>query len=154
MLNPTKLLQGDESWLMSWPCRHVTSLSFLHVDCSFVCVDSSRNCFHTAHASLRYCALTCVHSACNPLFLEQREKLAEAETKERAAERAAAEAAGAEALAVEKHKEAARDEREAAERRLAARRAHEIAAIGAGDVTGLDKFASEHSLSTADVSAD
>lgn len=52
---------------------------------------------------------------------------------------------------MEKHKEAARDEREAAERRVAARRAHEIAAIGAGDVLGLDKFAAEHSLATTDV---
>ena len=82
----------------------------------------------------------------------QREKLAEAEAKELAAERAASEASSAEALAVEKHKEAARDEREAAERRVSARRAHEIAAIGAGDVLGLDKFAAEHSLTTADVS--
>jgi hypothetical protein len=122
-------------------------LPFRSVVCPVLLHHATGSCLHLIILCTNH-----VHSVCNPLVLNQREKLAEAETKEHDAERAAAEAAGAEALAVEKHKEAARDEREAAQGRLAARRAHEIAAIGAGDVAGLDKFASEHSLSTADVS--
>lgn len=55
-------------------------------------------------------------------------------------------------MAREKHHEAAEFERDAARRRLAARRAREIAAVGAGDVVGLDRFAAKHSLATVDVS--
>lgn len=60
----------------------------------------------------------------------RKQKLAEAEEEELAAQRAAQEAIADERLAVEKHKEAAADEAAAHQRRVAARRARAIAARG------------------------
>ena len=60
----------------------------------------------------------------------RKQKLAEAEEEELAAERAAKEAISAERLAVKKHKEAASDEAAAHQRRVAARRARAIAVRG------------------------